>query len=179
MPGLQPIPAVPCATPVGRLSAHLRPSHSAVRYQATRGRVPAGNCDKAEQAYRRSDALARRRESMDAWAHYCEAERARKSWRSSGRRGGLLLQGPPATPSSTRRCVRVSFVSTDTPWLPSPSDGYGRESNWPLRRARQLVLFGSFMTAARVAIASCVKFARCSFHVDDTPRLNCRWPSVP
>jgi integrase len=28
--------------------------------------------DRAEQAYRRSDALARRRELMDAWAHYCE-----------------------------------------------------------------------------------------------------------
>jgi integrase len=28
--------------------------------------------DKAEQAYRRSDALARRRELMDAWANYCE-----------------------------------------------------------------------------------------------------------
>ena len=28
--------------------------------------------DKAEQAYRRSDALARRRELMDAWASYCE-----------------------------------------------------------------------------------------------------------
>jgi integrase len=28
--------------------------------------------DKAEQAYRRSDALARRREMMDAWANFCE-----------------------------------------------------------------------------------------------------------
>ena len=28
--------------------------------------------DKAEQAYRRSDALARRRELMDAWARHCE-----------------------------------------------------------------------------------------------------------
>lgn len=28
--------------------------------------------DRAEQAYRRSDALARRRELMDAWAKYCE-----------------------------------------------------------------------------------------------------------
>jgi integrase len=28
--------------------------------------------DKAEQAYRRSDALQRRRELMDAWANYCE-----------------------------------------------------------------------------------------------------------
>ena len=28
--------------------------------------------DKAEQAYRRSDALTRRRELMDAWANYCE-----------------------------------------------------------------------------------------------------------
>ncbi len=28
--------------------------------------------DKAEQAYRRSDALARRRELMDAWAKHCE-----------------------------------------------------------------------------------------------------------
>ena len=27
--------------------------------------------DKAEQAYRRSDALARRRELMDAWARHC------------------------------------------------------------------------------------------------------------
>ena len=28
--------------------------------------------DKAEQAYRRSDALARRRELMDAWARFCD-----------------------------------------------------------------------------------------------------------
>ncbi len=28
--------------------------------------------DKAEQAYRRSDALVRRRELMDAWARHCE-----------------------------------------------------------------------------------------------------------
>jgi len=28
--------------------------------------------DKAEQAYRRSDALARRRELMDAWTRFCE-----------------------------------------------------------------------------------------------------------
>ncbi len=30
--------------------------------------------DKAEQAYRRSDALARRRELMDAWARHCKGE---------------------------------------------------------------------------------------------------------
>ena len=30
--------------------------------------------DKAEQAYRRSDALERRRALMDAWARYCERE---------------------------------------------------------------------------------------------------------
>jgi integrase len=30
--------------------------------------------DKAEQAYRRSDALMRRRELMDAWARHCEGE---------------------------------------------------------------------------------------------------------
>ena len=30
--------------------------------------------DKAEQAYRRSDALARRRELMDAWMQFCDAE---------------------------------------------------------------------------------------------------------
>ena len=28
--------------------------------------------DKAEQAYRRSDALARRRELMEAWSRFCE-----------------------------------------------------------------------------------------------------------
>jgi hypothetical protein len=28
--------------------------------------------DKAEQAYRRSDALEKRRKLMDAWASYCE-----------------------------------------------------------------------------------------------------------
>ena len=28
--------------------------------------------DKAEQAYRRSDALDKRRKLMDAWANYCE-----------------------------------------------------------------------------------------------------------
>lgn len=32
--------------------------------------------DKAEQAYRRSDALERRRELMQAWANYCEPEAA-------------------------------------------------------------------------------------------------------
>jgi hypothetical protein len=32
--------------------------------------------DKAEQAYRRSDALARRRELMDAWARHCEGSAA-------------------------------------------------------------------------------------------------------
>ena len=30
--------------------------------------------DKAEQAYRRSHATARRRELMDAWARFCEVE---------------------------------------------------------------------------------------------------------
>ena len=30
--------------------------------------------DKAEQAYRRSDVLARRRELMDAWSGHCEGE---------------------------------------------------------------------------------------------------------
>ena len=30
--------------------------------------------DKAEQAYRRSNALVRRRELMDAWARHCEGE---------------------------------------------------------------------------------------------------------
>jgi integrase len=30
--------------------------------------------DKAEQAYRRSDALARRRELMDAWMQFCDGE---------------------------------------------------------------------------------------------------------
>jgi integrase len=29
-------------------------------------------CDKAEQAYRRSDALEKRRKLMEAWAAYCE-----------------------------------------------------------------------------------------------------------
>ena len=32
--------------------------------------------DKAEQAYRRSDALEKRRKLMDAWAQYCEPKRA-------------------------------------------------------------------------------------------------------
>ena len=67
-------------------SAHLRPSHSAVRYQS-HPRSRAG-WELRQQAYR--NALARRRELMDAWARYCEAERARKSWRSSGRRGGSI-----------------------------------------------------------------------------------------
>jgi integrase len=31
--------------------------------------------DKAEQAYRRSDALTRQRELMDAWARYCDGDR--------------------------------------------------------------------------------------------------------
>jgi hypothetical protein len=32
--------------------------------------------DKAEQAYRRSDALDKRQKLMDAWAAYCEPRRA-------------------------------------------------------------------------------------------------------
>jgi integrase len=32
--------------------------------------------DKAEQAYRRSDALDKRRKLMDAWANYCEPKNA-------------------------------------------------------------------------------------------------------
>jgi integrase len=32
--------------------------------------------DKAEQAYRRSDALEKRRKLMDAWAAYCELKAA-------------------------------------------------------------------------------------------------------
>ena len=31
--------------------------------------------DKAEQAYRRSDALEKRRDLMEAWAGYCEPKR--------------------------------------------------------------------------------------------------------
>ena len=31
--------------------------------------------DKAEQAYRRSDALEKRRDLMEAWASYCEPRR--------------------------------------------------------------------------------------------------------
>jgi integrase len=34
--------------------------------------------DKAEQAYRRSDALDKRRKLMEAWAAYCEPERSAK-----------------------------------------------------------------------------------------------------
>ena len=33
--------------------------------------------DKAEQAYRRSDALEKRRKLMDAWASYCKPRAAR------------------------------------------------------------------------------------------------------
>ena len=32
--------------------------------------------DKAEQAYRRSDALEKRRKLMEAWASYCEPKKA-------------------------------------------------------------------------------------------------------
>jgi hypothetical protein len=34
--------------------------------------------DKAEQAYRRSDALEKRRRLMEAWAGYCEPRRSAK-----------------------------------------------------------------------------------------------------
>jgi hypothetical protein len=33
--------------------------------------------DKAEQAYRRSDALEKRRKLMDSWAAYCEPRTAK------------------------------------------------------------------------------------------------------
>ena len=49
--------------------------------------------DKAEQAYRRSDALARRRELMDAWARHCEGAAGENVLTFSGnRRGELLLR---------------------------------------------------------------------------------------
>jgi len=34
--------------------------------------------DKAEQAYRRSDALEKRRQLMETWASYCTADPTRK-----------------------------------------------------------------------------------------------------
>ena len=34
--------------------------------------------DKAEQAYRRSDALEKRRKLMEAWANYCDPTRTAK-----------------------------------------------------------------------------------------------------
>ncbi len=39
--------------------------------------------DKAEQAYRRSDALDKRRKLMDAWATYCGPPRSAKSRKHS------------------------------------------------------------------------------------------------
>ena len=50
--------------------------------------------DKAEQAYRRSDALVRRRELMDAWARHCEGGARGNVWRSSGRRSTLNGEVP-------------------------------------------------------------------------------------
>jgi integrase len=42
--------------------------------------------DKAEQAYRRSDALERRRQLMDAWAQYCEHGAQVLSFQAAGGR---------------------------------------------------------------------------------------------
>jgi hypothetical protein len=40
--------------------------------------------DKAEQAYRRSDALEKRRRLMEAWAGYCEPRRSAKAMLTRG-----------------------------------------------------------------------------------------------
>ena len=42
--------------------------------------------DKAEQAYRRSDALDKRRILMEAWAEYCEPEKDSKVLSISGKK---------------------------------------------------------------------------------------------
>ncbi|MEY9525609.1 integrase [Bradyrhizobium japonicum] len=44
--------------------------------------------DKAEQAYRRSDALEKRRKLMDAWAAYCESKKNHGIVQLADRRGG-------------------------------------------------------------------------------------------
>jgi integrase len=48
--------------------------------------------DRVEQAYRRSDALARRRKLMDAWASYCR--------QTSGERGRVVRFGTRSQPAS-------------------------------------------------------------------------------
>jgi integrase len=49
--------------------------------------------DKAEQAYRRSDALEKRRKLMEAWASYCEPKSSENSFKSAN-------EGPPDTAAS-------------------------------------------------------------------------------
>ena len=51
--------------------------------------------DRAEQAYRRSDALARRRKLMDAWARHWRARPGGTFWRSSGRPKSARLAHSP------------------------------------------------------------------------------------
>jgi excisionase family DNA binding protein len=66
--------------------------------------------DKAEQAYRRSDALMRRRELMDAWARHCQDEAGENVLRNRQRQvtpsemvtAGVWLRAPNDYPASKK-----------------------------------------------------------------------------
>jgi hypothetical protein len=63
--------------------------------------------DKAEQAYRRSDALEKRRQLMEAWVSYCTADPTQKGRANQGQGVGVFASAPPvdlrSAPSSIVR----------------------------------------------------------------------------
>ncbi len=70
--------------------------------------------DKAEQAYRRSDALEKRRQLMEAWASYCAADPASEGRAVQGQDVGVFASAPPVdlrpAASSTVRHRPGAFV---------------------------------------------------------------------
>ena len=70
--------------------------------------------DKAEQAYRRSDALEKRRKLMEAWASYCSRAGQRRSNDERGRCASL--NQPPLA------CLNPDFLN---------ADGHASGRSWP------------------------------------------------
>jgi hypothetical protein len=115
---MAPIPVLPGATPVGSLSAHLRPSQSAVRYaiacrlelqQDRTSLSPIGRARTAEGTGGRIGALLRRRSRRESLGVQAAGVRV------------LSLKVRPRRLPARNAGVRVSLVSTILPWLPSTS----------------------------------------------------------
>jgi hypothetical protein len=74
--------------------------------------------DKVEQAYRRSDALEKRRKLMDAWANYCEP---RTTARGVGSTLGQRMKSTPPKLASKRL---IAFVRNDVPRKARENNGH-------------------------------------------------------